>query len=825
MNSDVLHGAKARLRIPELWRLLCLPGEPGKSCRCPWRNDHNPSFSIFDDGTRWKDHGTGEHGDAIDFLAQARDLSNADAIREFKRLAGLPESASTARSTGDSETSKSFSWSACVAALNEEHRAKLAAWRGYSPEFVAWLHAQNFIGLFSGDCIAFPVHGPEGGVVGCHYRLEDGSWRYHPRKTHVCPLVIGDPKTADSVLIFESQWDALAVMDKLGCHTPEGLPGTAIIITRGASNGKLVAGLCSPDALLYAFPQNDPARSDGNLTPAEKWLRDVVGQSGCKTLPVVTPLPHDDANVWTKTGAGADDLWQAIRSAKPFNLAPEHSVSISSSLDTEDNDEPPPTPFPTAALPPVLHDLMSAVVSAKGVPEPLPACCALATASAAIGSGLDVQSSHDQRTRANIFVVASAESGSGKSKVFKLVLAPLFRHEETVIERWKKDDGPRIAAEKTVLETEIHNAKPDIKKCQTQGDRERIIGEIKYRQAKLDELKAKAVPRLVAQDATIEALGTVLSQNHESLFSASADARKLADNLLGRYSQATNSKGKIADDSIYLQAFSGDSIIVDRQNRDTNFLREPCLALLWLVQPDIIERFLDEQSLQEGGFLARLLICHTQAAPQKIGETSVSVPEAVRLAWETLIADLLSTYHRPGAKFTVQPTTAASQRLIGHYNAIVDRLATDLHDVKPFAMRWTEQAWRLSVIFHAAQWGKDAHNHALALETAESAIAVADWFAAQQLDILARGRHEAARKLEDRVFDLLDDKHERQGIDYITKRDVLRARITRTAGEARALLSHMEQNGLLTGEDVRRAEGGHVRRIYRRPTGPNPVPG
>jgi hypothetical protein len=220
-----------------------------------------------------------------------------------------------------------------------------------------------------------------------------------------------------------------------------------------------------------------------------------------------------------------------------------------------------------------------------------------------------------------------------------------------------------------------------------------------------------------------------------------------------------------------------------------------------------------------------LLLCHTQAAPQKIGGENVSVPDTVRLAWETLITELLATYHRPGADFPIQPTTSATQRLIDHYNSIVDRLATDLHDVKPFAMRWTEQAWRLSVIFHAALWGKDAHNHPLALETVESAISVADWFAAQQLDILARGRHEAARKLEDRVFDLLDDKHERQGIDYVTARDVLRAHIARTAAEAHALLVQMEQEGMLSGADMRRPGGGHVLRAYRRQSGSNPVPG
>ena len=89
MNNDTLNEAKSRLRIPELWALLNLPGTPAKSCRCPWRDDHKPSFSVFAEGKRWRDFAADEGGDAIDFLAKARGLSLGDAIREFKRLSGL----------------------------------------------------------------------------------------------------------------------------------------------------------------------------------------------------------------------------------------------------------------------------------------------------------------------------------------------------------------------------------------------------------------------------------------------------------------------------------------------------------------------------------------------------------------------------------------------------------------------------------------------------------------------------------------------------------------------------------------------------------------
>ena len=57
-----LQAAKEELPIPALWQLLNLPGKPARSCRSPFREDRNPSFSIYDGGHRWKDHGTGLGG-------------------------------------------------------------------------------------------------------------------------------------------------------------------------------------------------------------------------------------------------------------------------------------------------------------------------------------------------------------------------------------------------------------------------------------------------------------------------------------------------------------------------------------------------------------------------------------------------------------------------------------------------------------------------------------------------------------------------------------------------------------------------------------------
>ncbi len=85
-----LQSLKDRLTIPELWQRLGLPGTPRGTCRSPFRQDRSPSFSIYDEGRHWKDFGTGEGGDGIDFIARACAVDAQEATRRFLAMAGVP---------------------------------------------------------------------------------------------------------------------------------------------------------------------------------------------------------------------------------------------------------------------------------------------------------------------------------------------------------------------------------------------------------------------------------------------------------------------------------------------------------------------------------------------------------------------------------------------------------------------------------------------------------------------------------------------------------------------------------------------------------------
>jgi hypothetical protein len=91
MNRSELDTAKERLRIPELWRILNLPGEPAtrdgvKFCS-PLRSDSHPSCSFSDGCKLMTDWSRGQHYDAINFLGEVLGLQNGEATKRFLEIA------------------------------------------------------------------------------------------------------------------------------------------------------------------------------------------------------------------------------------------------------------------------------------------------------------------------------------------------------------------------------------------------------------------------------------------------------------------------------------------------------------------------------------------------------------------------------------------------------------------------------------------------------------------------------------------------------------------------------------------------------------------
>ncbi|HEY5706309.1 MAG TPA: primase-helicase family protein [Terrimicrobiaceae bacterium] len=335
-NSDLrekIEEAKNRLPLPSLLERfgLQVPNNGEGNLRSPFakgRRQKSPSFSIFrkNGAWGWCDRTGGQElkRDEIDFIEQFDKIQRAEAIRRYLSMAGVVDgvyptahkeafSANSPKPIEGLASNSLLDWPACVAKFTDDHAARLAELRGYSLKFVCWMRDQSLIGIRK-DGIAFPVHRSDGALVAAHIRPRSGRWFYHPRGAGCHPFIVGSAKSAKQAMVFESQWDAFAVMEALGWHesAPE---GWAIVMTRGASNGRFAS---AATGAVYAWPQNDPEK-DGKRA-GEMWLADVAAAAPGAVFRVVTPPEFKDANDWAR--ASRVDVWAAIEGAKPVRKPP-----------------------------------------------------------------------------------------------------------------------------------------------------------------------------------------------------------------------------------------------------------------------------------------------------------------------------------------------------------------------------------------------------------------------------------------------------------------------------------------------------------------------
>ena len=350
--------AKRRLPLPALMASLGLGEHAKKSAKCFMHEDLSNSFSIWQgkDGMwNWKCHAGCGHGDEITLLEKVKEIPNADAVRLFLKTANVqPEEATKRRPKEKAARRVAFKWPARSQQFLQHVAPVIAQERGYSFEFVVWLHEQNLACLYNGG-IGFPNHDETGKVVSCHYR-SGRKWLFDPQGFPTRPLLFGDTVTPEVYLIFESQWDAFAVADKFGVHLPNpilrrretGPVKLAFIVTRGAGNGKLIKGLIPAGSVAYAWKQNDELKN--GIRAADEWLKEVVASTDATVQWARTPDCHKDVNDWTRAGGTVNDLLDALHASEKVTRAKglEENSKTFSQLAVTPSQEPEPTIKPEA---------------------------------------------------------------------------------------------------------------------------------------------------------------------------------------------------------------------------------------------------------------------------------------------------------------------------------------------------------------------------------------------------------------------------------------------------------------------------------------------
>jgi hypothetical protein len=440
---------------------------------------------------------------------------------------------------------------------------------------------------------------------------------------------------------------------------------------------------------------------------------------------------------------------------------PELDSSWQEPSDQYADDEPAqerPETFPLDALPePIASPVLDWMRHIR-IPALLPTMCALTAISVATGRGIKVMSNKTW-TYPNIFALMGAETGSGKSLIFDESMRPLVELQSDMEEAFAKEVS-RLRAKIGIAKAEIaakHSMlQQGIKKGEelTEKGKQEIEDSLSELQQQLDDLEDRLSkpPCVWTSDFTSEALGVCLKNNDERVAVLSDEGSIALYNILGRYND-----GIVTDDALLCKCFSVNSHGVDRVSRERITLKNPCVTLLLIVQPDILRMAFSNTRLMVGGFLARCFSADAQLQPQEETEDSAAhFDERIANQWNSFIKGLFAKYHQAEEPYKLQIEYAVRSKSRLFHNKIVRLIKGRLNDVKGFAIRWTEQAWKIAELLHAATHGTESERHILATETFDNATRIVRYFITVQLEVLKIMRIDAVEKTHTKLQELFE---------------------------------------------------------------------
>lgn len=439
------------------------------------------------------------------------------------------------------------------------------------------------------------------------------------------------------------------------------------------------------------------------------------------------------------------------------------------------------TPFPVECLPGAFGAMASAMVGRYQCGVNLPSIAVLGALNAAIGNrfvafnpiGLKV-------TPANLFQIAVAKSGDGKSQVMSRAFRPIEEYEQELVKTWREKVEPKAKARRDVINLQISELKSstkakakkaevareaeeaataeglddgkpqglvgaDFRSSEVDGasllaDEDAVVNRLEalHRQLAIVE-KDLIQPRLIVDDCTPEKMASLLA-NFPSLISASAEARKAMDVLMGRYNSKSNDQP--ADD-VFVKAFSGDPIKVDRQGAGSIDILNPCLSVLWMVQPGKVDKLLTAESLKDSGFLQRCLFGYSEGVSGNFLD-AVPIPEDVSRAYHESLRLILDHDVAVSGQGVINLSRAAGLRINDVREQRRQFWAQKGDNYQMFECRYAEQAVRIALNLHLAKYPGAWAKQELELETVDAAIEILGFYIQNHDGIFASFEHNEA---------------------------------------------------------------------------------
>ena len=377
-------------------------------------------------------------------------------------------------------------------------------------------------------------------------------------------------------------------------------------------------------------------------------------------------------------------------------------------LSTEEYDLP---TFPVETLPPFIGDYVRAVSEHTQTSPDMAGTISLGVLAVCLQGKYRIEGSPGYYEPLSLYTVVIAEPGERKSSVMTAMTDSLYEYEEKYNKTHLKEMRENNL-QRDKLEQQISFCEEKLKN----KDDEELEREILNMQEKLDSIPEIKPLRLLADDASVEALTSLLANNNGRIGLISAEGGAF-DNIKGRYSQVQNI-------DVWLKGHCGDPILIDRLGRIEEKIRHPHLSAILAIQPYVLTEIMSDEKLGGRGLLARFLYCSppTFVGKRKFG--APGIPEDVKDEYKRLIGKLVDI-HAGDEPETLKLSPEAMERMEIFFAEHEAYLSGEGQIIAEWASKYIGAVLRIAGLIHVASESNDL---IVSGETIDKAIAIGRYF-------------------------------------------------------------------------------------------------
>lgn len=364
--------------------------------------------------------------------------------------------------------------------------------------------------------------------------------------------------------------------------------------------------------------------------------------------------------------------------------------------------------FPIDCLPSRLRSYVEAVAIHTQTPVDMAAGAALGVLAACLQGKVKVEGNIGHYEQTSLYIFLIAPPGSRKSAVIHAMTAAIEDYEQKYNEE-NKAAMRRNRQERESLQRDINRL---TRQLEAKYDKLTEL-ELQHTQDKLAELPEIKPLQIFTDDCTSESMIRLLRDNHGRMALISAEGGAF-DNIVGRYTKKPNL-------DVWLKGICGDTIRVDRINREPDYIRNPALSMIISAQPGVLSEIMQNSLLDGRGFLARLLYINIPSAAMPKSFQSAPIPAAIQEDYDNLIFQLLNLSENEPITLHLAPE--AVNRMDKLCRSIEAYLRNEHRDMREWGSKYIGLVLRIAGLLHIAADGDGD----IQMETVENAIKIGSY--------------------------------------------------------------------------------------------------